>query len=110
MSVSKIDYAHAIARDYELGDIGEYPMLNDSIIHEGFAVGLNEPGYARVIQLRDRFVGFCEATSDNTCGLCGDRTVRVKLSGKIKLPLDDLDLSKIGHPVFVTATHEFTLV
>lgn len=69
----------AISRDYELGEVNEFLLLADSIVHEGAAVGLYEQGYARSLQAGDRFVGFCEDTADNTCGKNGNRRVRVKV-------------------------------
>ena len=99
----------AISRDYELGDVNECLMLADTIIHEGAAVGLNEQGYARPLQASDYFVGFAEDTADNTCGKSGDRRVRVKHAGKIKLPIEGLQLNHVGQPVFASDDYTFTL-
>lgn len=110
MCTEKNYYHRAIPRDYELGDVGEYPMVRDHLILEGYAVGIDEHGFARTIQLGDQFIGFCEQTSDNTCGLDGDRFVRVRQCGKVKLPIEDIDHSKIGSLVYIDANHHFTLV
>lgn len=99
----------AISRDYELGEVNEFLLLSDSIVHEGAAVGLHEQGYARPLQAGDRFLGFCEDTADNTCGKNGDRRVRVKSVGKIKLPIEGLQLTYVGQPVFASDDNTFTL-
>lgn len=99
----------AISRDYELGEVNEFLILADTIIHEGAAVGLNEQGYARPLQAGDHFVGFAEDTADNTCGKSGDKRVRVKHCGKIKLPIDGLQLNHVGQPVFASDDDTFTL-
>lgn len=103
-------FKKAIPRDYELGDVSEYPILKDGLILEGFAVGLDERGYARALEAGDRFVGFCEQTSDNTCGQDGDRCVRVKRCGAVKLLMEDIHLSHVGHSVFASGPDAFTLV
>jgi hypothetical protein len=99
----------AISRDYELGEINEFLILADTIIHEGAAVGLDSQGYARPLQAGDHFVGFAEDTADNTCGKSGDRRVRVKHAGKIKLPIEGLQLNHVGQPVFASDDNSFTL-
>lgn len=105
-----MSFNQAISRDYELGEVNEFLLCADILIHEGVAVGLNENGYARALQVGDRFVGFCEDTADNTCGKNGDRRVRVKSVGKIKLPIEGLQLMHVGQPVFVNNDHLFTLI
>lgn len=99
----------ALSRDYELGEVNEFLLLADSVVHEGAAVGLNEQGYARALQAGDHFVGFAEDTADNTCGKSGDKRVRVKHSGKIKLPIDGLQLNHVGQLVFASDDNTFTL-
>lgn len=99
----------AIPRDYELGEVNEFLLLADAMVHEGTAVGLTLDGYARSLQAGDRFVGFCEDTADNTCGKNGDRRVRVKHCGKVKLPIDGLQLTQVGQSVFASDGNTFTL-
>lgn len=99
----------AISRDYELGEINEFLMVADTIIHAGAAVGLDGQGYARPLQAGDYFVGFAEDTADNVCGKNGDRRVRVKQCGKIKLSLEGLALNHVGQPVFASDDNTFTL-
>jgi len=99
----------AISRDYELGEINEFLILADTIIHEGAAVGLENQGYARPLQAGDHFIGFAEDTADNVCGKHGDKRVRVKHCGKIKLPIEGLQLNHVGQPVFASDDNTFTL-
>ena len=99
----------AISRDYELGEVNEFLLLADTIVYEGAAVGLNEQGYARPLQAGDHFVGFAEDTADNVCGKNGDKRVRVKHCGKIKLPIDGLQLNHVGQSVFASDDNTFTL-
>lgn len=99
----------AISHDYELGEINEFLLLADTIVHEGAAVGLDTQGYARPLQAGDHFVGFAEDTADNTCGKSGDIRVRVKHCGKLKLPIEGLQLNHVGQPVFASDDNTFTL-
>lgn len=99
----------AASRDYELGEVNEFLLLADTIVHEGAAVGLNEQGYARPLQAGDHFVGFAEDTSDNVCGKNGDKRVRIKHCGKIKLPIEGLQLNHVGQAVFASDDNTFTL-
>lgn len=99
----------ATAREYELGEVNEFLLLADTIVYEGAAVGLNEQGYARPLQAGDHFVGFSEDTADNVCGKSGDKRIRVKHCGKIKLPIEGLQLNHVGQPVFASDDNTFTL-
>jgi hypothetical protein len=99
----------AFSRDYELGEVNEFQLLADTIVHEGAAVGLETQGYARPLHAGDHFVGFCEDTADNVCGKNGDKRVRVKHCGKIKLPIEGLQLNHVGQPVFASDDNTFTL-
>jgi hypothetical protein len=99
----------AIPRDYELGEVNEFLLLETTIVYEGAAVGLDEQGYARSLQTGDRFVGFCEDTADNSGGKSGDRRVRVKHAGKIKLSIEGLAFTHVGQTVFASNENTFTL-
>ena len=99
----------ALSRDYELGDINEFPVLADTMIHEGAAVGFHDSGCARPLEAGDRFLGFCEDTADNVCGKNGSRMVRVKHGGKVKLPVEGLLCTHIGQSVFARDDNSFTL-
>jgi hypothetical protein len=99
----------AFSRDYELGEVNEFLLLADILVHEGAAVGLDAQGYARPLQVGDHFVGFAEDTADNVCGKSGDKRVRVKHAGKIKLSIEGLQLNHVGQPVFASDDNTFTL-
>lgn len=72
-------------RDYQLGDLEEYPVIADDIIYQGAAVGENGSGYARPLVAGDPFLGFALGPVDNTGGSAGDLSVSVRLTGKIRL-------------------------
>src|SRR3990167_742490 len=96
-------------RDYELGQINEFPVIATDIIYEGAAVGLNGSGYARPLTAGDKFLGFCEQLADNSTGAAGDKKVRVAVEGKIKLSISGLAITDVGKPVFASDDDTFTL-
>lgn len=73
------------AREYELGDNSEYPVIANDIIYQGAAVGENGSGYSRPLVAADPFQGFAIAKADNTGGSAGDINVNVRTRGKIRL-------------------------
>lgn len=77
-------------RDFQLGEIEEYPVIATDIIYEGAAVGENGSGYARPLVAGDKFLGFAIAKVDNSTGAAGDKRVRVKTRGRIKLAVTSL--------------------
>ena len=96
-------------RDYDLGDINEFPMTASSLIYEGAAVGLHTTGYARPLVAGDTFVGFAIEPVDNRLGAAGDLRIRVKSVGKVKLPIDAISLADVGKPVYASDDDTFTL-
>lgn len=72
-------------RDYQVGDIEEYPVIAADIIYEGAAVGENGSGYSRPLAAGDPFQGFAEQKVDNSSGSAGDERVRVKTRGRVRL-------------------------
>ena len=96
-------------RSYELGSIGEYPVIASDIIYEGAAVGLVEStGYARPLTAADRFVGFAEQQADNSAGAAGAKTVRVIQSGKAQLAVAGAVITDVGMPVYATDDNAFS--
>jgi hypothetical protein len=73
------------ARDYQLGDREDYPVIAADTIFEGAAVGENASGYARPLAAGDAFLGFAERQADNSDGSAGDVNVTVKKRGSIVL-------------------------
>lgn len=96
-------------REYELGDLNEYGVIANGIIYEGAAVGENGLGYARPLQAGDKFLGFAEQHIDNHTGAVGDKRVRVKTSGKVKLNISGVAITDIGKSVFAADDNTFTL-
>lgn len=80
-------------RDYQLGEIEEYPVIASDIIYEGAAVGENAAGYARPLVAADPFLGFAERKADNAAGAAGAVRVRVKTKGRIKLAVASLAIT-----------------
>lgn len=80
-------------RDYQLGDIEEYPVVASDIIYEGAAVGENASGYARPLVAGDVFLGFATEVADNSAGSAGDKTVKVRTRGRVKLSVASLAIT-----------------
>ncbi len=74
-------------RAYELGTIQEYPVVANDIVYEGAAVGENGAGFARPLVAGDPFLGFAETIVDNSAGVAGQKTVRVKRLGQVQIPV-----------------------
>jgi len=72
-------------RQYGVGDYDDYPVVASDIIYQGAAVGENGSGYARPLQAGDVFLGFAEGKVDNSSGSAGDKHVRVKTRGVVRL-------------------------
>lgn len=97
------------ARDYYQGDFHEFPVIAADIIYKGAAVGDNGSGYARPLQAGDPFRGFADYQCDNSAGSAGDKTIRVKTRGMIKLPITSLAITDVGKDVFASDDDTFTL-
>jgi hypothetical protein len=77
-----------VVRDYEAGFEelqNDLPLIADDIIWEGAAVGENGSGYMRPLVANDPFVGFALRKVDNTGGSAGDKKVRTRSQGVVKL-------------------------
>jgi len=72
-------------REYAVGDYDDYPVIASDVIYQGAAVGENGSGYARPLQAGDVFLGFAEGRVDNSSGSAGDKHVRVKTRGVVRL-------------------------
>lgn len=98
-------------RDYELGDIGELPVIASDIIYEGAAVGDNGAGGARPLVAADPFLGFAESTVDNSVGALGDKNVRVREKGKVVLSVTGITgIGDVGTLVYASDDDTFTNV
>lgn len=97
-------------RDYQLGEIEEYPVIAADIIYEGAAVGENASGYARPLVAGDPFLGFAESKADNANGAAGAKTVRVRTRGRVVLPIAALAITANDRPaVYASDDDTFTL-
>jgi hypothetical protein len=97
-------------RDYQLGDLGDFPVIAADIIYEGAAVGENGSGYSRPLQAGDAFQGFCLETADNSAGSAGDINVHVRRRGRIVLPIAAIAITANDHPpVYASDDDTFTL-
>jgi len=97
-------------RAYELGNIGEIPVIAADIIYEGAAVGDNASGYARPLVAADPFLGFAEAKADNSAGAAGDINVRVIERGKIEVSVTGVTgVGDVGSLVYMSDDDTFTL-
>lgn len=101
--------ASDIARDFDLGDVNEHPVIAADIIYEGAFVGDNGSGYARPLVAGDPFRGIAETKADNSTGSAGDINVRVRAKGKVKLPISSLAITDVGKDVYASDDDAFTL-
>lgn len=98
------------SRDYQLGDLDEYPVIAADIIYEGAAVGENASGYARPLAAADVFLGFALETADNAAGSAGDKRVKVRTRGCAVLPIAGLAITANDRPaVYASDDDTFTL-
>lgn len=97
-------------RDYQLGELEEYPVIASDIIYEGAAVGENGSGFARPLVAADPFLGFATKNADNSTGSAGDKLVQVKTKGRIKLAISGLAITANDRPaVYASDDNTFTL-
>jgi hypothetical protein len=96
-------------RDYELGDVNEFPVIADDIIYEGAAVGDNAAGYARPLVAGDLFRGFATRKAANAGGAAGDQTVEVNTRGRLVLPISGVAITDVGKEVYASDDDTFTL-
>lgn len=98
-----------IQRDFQLGNLNDYPVIASDIIYEGAAVGDNGSGYARPLVAGDPFRGFSLEKVDNSTGSAGGKYVRTRMTGRVKLPISGLAITDVGKPVYASDDNAFTL-
>lgn len=97
-------------RDYQLGDVEEYPAIAADIIYEGAAVGENGLGYSRPLVAGDVFQGFALEQCDNAAGSAGDKRVKVRPRGRVVLSIAALAVTANDRPaVYASDDATFTL-
>jgi len=94
---------------YELGDYNDMPVVASDIIYEGAAVGDNGTNAARPLTAGDRFVGFAETRADNAAGAAGAVYARLRVKGRVQLPISSFDVSDLGKAVYASDDDTFTL-
>lgn len=96
-------------RNFELGDINEYPVIASDIVYAGAAVGrVPASGHVRPLTSADNFVGFAELRCDNSAGAAAARNVRVIASGKVQLSVSGAVITDVDQPVYATDDDTFT--
>ena len=95
-------------RNFELGEVSEYPVIAADIIYAGAAVGLvDATGHAQPLTASDRFVGFAELRCDNSAGAAAAKNVRVITSGKVQLSVSGAVITDVGQPIYATDDNAF---
>ena len=82
-----------VARDFQVGEREDYPMIAADIIFEGAAVGENGSGYARPLVAADPFLGFAVFKADNSSGAAGAEIVNVKPAGRVVIDVVGADIT-----------------
>jgi hypothetical protein len=97
-------------RDFQLGEIEDYPVIASDIIYEGSAVGENGSGYSRPLVAGDAFQGFALEQCDNSAGSAGDKNVKVRTRGLVVLPIASIAITANDRPaVYASDDNTFTL-
>lgn len=97
-------------RDFQIGEMGSFPMIASDIIYEGAAVGLvAASGHARPLTSVDRFVGFCAEQADNSAGAAAAINVKTRVVGKIQLTVSGVVITDVGQPVYATDDDTFQM-
>lgn len=98
------------ARNFELGDLQDLPMIASDIIYEGAAVGDNGSGLARPLVAADPFLGFAERTADNSAGAASALRVRVRTRGQVQLAVTGAaSAADVSETVYAADDDTFTL-
>lgn len=96
-------------REFYQGDFHDFPVIASDIIYKGAAVGDNGSGYARPLAAGDPFRGFADYKVDNSTGAAGNKYVRCRTRGRIKLAISSLAITDVGKDVFASDDDTFTL-
>lgn len=110
MLLSMATLAADKARNFELGDLQDLPMIASDIIYEGAAVGDNGSGLARPLVAADPFLGFAERTADNSAGAASALRVRVRTRGQVQLAVTGAaSAADVSETVYASDDDTFTL-
>lgn len=98
-------------RDYEGGNVNEFPVIVTDIIYEGAAGGLvKASGHCRPLTSVDAFCGFAEEKFDNSAGSAADINARFIRKGSVRLPVTGAVITDIGQPVYATDDDTFVFL
>lgn len=85
------------------------PVLTNTTIGRGAAIGLDTNGFARELVAGDEFAGFAEEDIDTTGLASGDRRIRVVDSGTVQLAVAGATApANYGEGVYASAVDTFT--
>lgn len=93
-------------RSYSLGDFSDYPVLTNTDIVEGCAVGDNGAGYARKLNAGDKFLGFCTQRANNP-GASGAINCRTRTRGAQQLSISGAVITDLLQPVYASDDDTF---
>jgi hypothetical protein len=106
MTTQAADNIRTYRDDYT---INEVPAVASDIIYRGSAVG-DTSGTARPLVAGDAFLGFADATADNSAGSASAINVRVRSRGYVKLAITSVaSTDDIGATVYASDDNTFTL-
>lgn len=97
------------ARTFEDGDVSVHPMIASDIIYEGAACGFSSTsGNVRPLVAGDQFAGFAVEKIDNSSGAAGDKNIRLRRRGYVKLTVSGAAVGDEGQGVYASDDDTFT--
>lgn len=98
-------------RAYSLGDLSDYPVLTNTDILEGCAVGLQQStGYVRKLTAGDKFLGFCTQRANNNPGASGAINVRTRVRGAMQISVSGAVIQDVSQPVYMSTDNDFSFI
>ena len=100
--------------DYEFNEdplLNDIPVVATDIVYEGAAVGESaSTGTGRPLVSGDSFLGMAVAKCDNTTGAAGDKNIRVRQRGTMKVAVAIVaGIADLGANVYASDDDVFTL-
>jgi len=100
--------------DYELGEdplLNDIPVVATDIVYEGAAVGESaSTGTGRPLVSGDTFLGMAVAKCDNSTGAAGDKNIRVRQRGTMKVAVAIVaGIADLGANVYASDDDVYTL-
>ena len=94
---------------YYEGDYEAYPVAIGVKVFKGALVSVNSSGYARPLNVADKFVGIAEDTVDNTAGANGADNVKVRRKTNVELSVTGASTASVGAKVYASDDNTLTL-